>query len=125
MKKSKSDIVLLVFKIIILVAVTFYLACSVTDMAMTEQETGWEALGFVVLFVFGFIVNGAALAISLIFFIVSLKLKSSLKKNYDGENEDYQKRLKRKNFDILHFGLLMAYAVVAEVVIYVAGMIIF
>ncbi len=125
MKKSKSDIVLLVFKIIILVAVTFYLACSVTDMAMTEQETGWEALGFVVLFVFGFIVNGAALAISLIFFIVSLKLKSSLKKNYDGENEGYQKRLKRKNFDILHFGLLMAYAVVAEVVIYVAGMIIF
>ncbi len=125
MKKSASDIVLTVFKILLLVAVTVYLAYCIIGMATTKQETGWEALGFVILLVFGFYVNGGALILSTVFLIVSIVSKSSFVKNNEITAEGYEANLKRKKHHILHYLLLMAYTVISEIIIFIVGSIIF
>ncbi len=108
MEKSTFDKVMTVFKVLILVVITLYLAYSAVMLVTAEQETGWEVIGFVVLFVFGIYVNGGALALSLIMLIASL-ISSS----------DFKKR------NVVHFLLLMLYAVASEAAIYVLGTIVF
>ncbi len=125
MKRSKSDIVLLVFKIIILALITAYLAYSVLAMATTDTEAALAGLVFVIVLAIGIYVNGGAFLLSLAFLIMALCFKKVFLKKADKEAEGYEKCLKIKKRNVLHFGLLMAYAAISEIVIYIVGSIIF
>ncbi len=125
MKRSKSDILFTVFKLLILLVITLYLAYSILLMATTEQETGWEALGFVVLLALGIYVNGGALLLSLLLLAVAAFHKASFRKKTAPEAEGYALGLRRKSRHLVHCGLLCGYAVAAELAIFLVGSLIF
>ncbi len=126
MKKSASDIVFLIFKVIILVVITLYLAyCIILMVASVSQETGWEAIGFVLVFAFGVFVNGGALILSLVLLAFALVFKGQFIGNTEKETEDYEKCLKIKKRNVRHFAFLAAYAVLSEIIIFAVGSIIF
>ncbi len=125
MKRSTSDIILTIFTVIIFIAITAYFAYAVIGMATADAEAVLAGLVFVILFIFGFIVNGAAFALSLILLILSVIFRSSFAKRADRERPEHKRALKIKGRHIWHYSFLLSYSVIAEVVIYIVGTVIF
>ncbi len=117
MKRSALDIVLMVFRILIFIAITFALIFYLVKMPklLNAEYEGWEGLGAGIGIAVVFIIFlGAILCLFLIALIglfVSVGNKNYFLKKIDKEQQGYEKCLKIKKNNILHFGLLMAYAV--------------
>ena len=122
MKRTTSDIVMTVLKLIILSVITLYTAYCLFCIANVEPAYGVEVFVFVILVAASFYVNGGAFLASLVLFILSIVFKNAFVSQAAKTGaEDYEKRLKVKKRQTWHYGFLMAYAVIAECLILFLG----
>ncbi len=113
-----------VLKIIILLVIAAYLIFCISLMATTKEVADLEAMGFLLLLVFGVYVNGGAFLLSLISLIISWGVKNAFITKTDKEIEGYEESLKKKKRDIVQYALLMFFAVASELLIFAFGSII-
>ncbi len=125
MKRSKSDIVLAVFKIILLVLITVHWVLFLSWLLTTDTEQTFAGLVHLILLIYSLIYSGGAFLFSFAFLVAALYMKKVFVKKADKEAEGYEKCLKIKKGHVLHFSLLMGYAVVSEIAIFIVGNIIF
>ncbi len=129
MKRSKSDIVFIIFEILIFAVITAWLAFAIATIVSVGNTEGpndlYEFAGMlfagIVFLLLTFYFNVGSFLFSFAFLVMALYFKKVFVQKADKEAEGYGKCLKIKKRNVMHFGLLMAYSVVSVILIYIVG----
>ncbi len=129
MKRSKSDIVFIIFEILIFAVITAWLVFAIAAIVSAGNTEGpndqYEFAGMlfagIVFLLLTFYFNIGSFLFSFAFLVAALYFKKEFVKKADKEAEGYEKCLKIKKRNVMHFGLLMAYSVVSVILIYIVG----
>ncbi len=115
----------MIFEITTFAVITAWLAFAVAVMlnGMGTADGPYEAAGLAFgllafVFVGGYIHLGTFL-FSFAFLVAALYFKKEFVKKADKDAEGYEKCLKIKKRNVMHFSLLMAYSVLSVILIYI------